>query len=103
MLTRKSRSLNEMLRVLEDSKGSYTNINYGQLFMQKKLETTDALENEAKKILEDLTKKTLDLSKQSAQFIDQYTHQKPWVTVGIFAVVAGILGFILGRKNNHRR
>ncbi len=46
----------------------------------------------------------IDLTKKLVSKVDELSHQKPWVVIGIVALLSGLLGFLLGRisKNGNR-
>lgn len=42
--------------------------------------------------------KVMDVSKDAAKKVDEHAHKRPWHFVGIAALFASMLGFLLGRK-----
>lgn len=67
---------------------------------QEELETVlEDIKSEAKKRLAQIGDTGLKKSKQAAQALDDYSYKKPWIVVAVFAALAAIVGFILGRKS----
>ncbi len=79
-------SLSDAIRKLEEVAKSKTGID---------AEKIRSVIDDLKPQVENLKEKTEDFSKE----LDKQVHEKPWMAVGIVAVVALFIGFLLGRKD----
>lgn len=79
-------SLSDAIRKLEEVAKSKTGIDADKI---------RTVIDDLKPQVENLKEKTEDLSKE----LDKQVREKPWMAVGIVAVVALFIGFLLGRKD----
>lgn len=73
--------------------------------LQEKLEAFQELLSDLKPHLEELKATAeekmhqgYDQVKKTSKDIDEAVHEKPWIAVGLVAVVALILGFLMGNR-----
>ena len=59
----------------------------------------DKTKDLTKEKLTALQEQSLEASKKTAKVLNQYAHRKPWILIGIIAVIAGLIGILLGRKS----
>lgn len=59
-----------------------------------------------KKTLDDLSRRAsasldegLDSARKVGKEIDEKVHENPWMAIGVFAFIAFLFGFLLGRKD----
>jgi len=87
-----ARSLEDAIQLLEDAaKAGDIDTDKIRRLIKEIKPKVENLKDKA----EDLKDKAEDVSKE----IDRQVREKPWMAVGIVAVVALFLGFIMGRKD----
>lgn len=57
------------------------------------------IKEEAQKRLNSIRDKTKESTRNAVRSVDELVQNDPWPVIGFFSLLAGIFGFLLGRKS----